>query len=67
MPPPFLRRNSFTPLSSQDQIKRPRLYSVGNHFNDRTSHAPFLPSMQFSEAPEGVASLQRKVSVSGEE
>ncbi|XP_004070964.2 6-phosphofructo-2-kinase/fructose-2,6-bisphosphatase 2 [Oryzias latipes] len=60
MPPPFLRRNSFTPLSSQDQIKRPRLYSVGNHFNDRTSHAPFLPSMQFSEAPEGVASLQRK-------
>ncbi|XP_024148081.1 6-phosphofructo-2-kinase/fructose-2,6-bisphosphatase 2 isoform X2 [Oryzias melastigma] len=60
MPPPFLRRNSFTPLSSQDQIKRPRLYSVGSQFNARTSHAPVLPSMHFSEAPEGVDSPQIK-------
>uniref|UniRef100_A0A673JY07 6-phosphofructo-2-kinase/fructose-2,6-bisphosphatase 2 n=1 Tax=Sinocyclocheilus rhinocerous TaxID=307959 RepID=A0A673JY07_9TELE len=30
VPPTLLRRNSFTPLSSQDQVKRPRLFSVGN-------------------------------------
>ena len=29
------RRNSYTPLSSHDQVKRPRLYSVGNQ--------PWLP------------------------
>uniref|UniRef100_A0A671T7I8 Uncharacterized protein n=1 Tax=Sinocyclocheilus anshuiensis TaxID=1608454 RepID=A0A671T7I8_9TELE len=27
---PLLRRNSYTPLSSHDQVKRPRLYSAGN-------------------------------------
>uniref|UniRef100_A0A8C1VH07 6-phosphofructo-2-kinase/fructose-2,6-bisphosphatase 2 n=1 Tax=Cyprinus carpio TaxID=7962 RepID=A0A8C1VH07_CYPCA len=27
---PLLRRNSYTPLSSHDQVKRPRLYSTGN-------------------------------------
>ncbi|XP_008317286.1 6-phosphofructo-2-kinase/fructose-2,6-bisphosphatase 2-like [Cynoglossus semilaevis] len=51
--PAFLRRNSFTPLSSQDQIKRPRLYSMGNPPQTRTSQAPALPNMQFSEASEG--------------
>ncbi|KAG7221600.1 hypothetical protein INR49_017131 [Caranx melampygus] len=53
VPPAVLRRNSFTPLSSQDQIKRPRLYSVGNPPQARMSQAPTLPSMQFSEASEG--------------
>lgn len=59
--PTFLRRNSFTPLSSEDQIKRPRLYSMGNLPLARTSHPPTLPSMQFSEAFEG-AELQSEVS-----
>lgn len=59
--PTFLRRNSFTPLSSKDQIKRPRLYSMGNLPPARLSHPPTLPSMQFSEASEG-AELQSEVS-----
>uniref|UniRef100_A0AAY4E8K8 6-phosphofructo-2-kinase/fructose-2,6-bisphosphatase 2 n=1 Tax=Denticeps clupeoides TaxID=299321 RepID=A0AAY4E8K8_9TELE len=33
--PMLLRRNSYTPLSSHDQVKRPRLYSAGNR--------PWLP------------------------
>ncbi|XP_034021736.1 6-phosphofructo-2-kinase/fructose-2,6-bisphosphatase 2-like [Thalassophryne amazonica] len=33
---PILRRNSYTPLCSNDQLKRPRLYSVGNQ--------PWLPA-----------------------
>lgn len=60
--PAFLRRNSFTPLSSQDQIKRPRLYSVGNPSHTRMSQAPTLPSMQFSEASEGSETVQSEVS-----
>lgn len=32
---PLPRRNSYTPLCSRDQMKRPRLYSAGN--------APWLP------------------------
>ncbi|XP_032377754.1 6-phosphofructo-2-kinase/fructose-2,6-bisphosphatase 2a isoform X3 [Etheostoma spectabile] len=63
VPPAFLRRNSFTPLSSQDQIKRPRLYSMGNPPQARMSQAPTLPSMQFSEVSEGAELLQNKVSV----
>ena len=63
MPPAFLRRNSFTPLSSQDQIKRPRLYSMGNPPQARLSQAPTLPSMQFSEASEAPELLQSEVSV----
>ncbi|XP_071016932.1 6-phosphofructo-2-kinase/fructose-2,6-bisphosphatase 2-like isoform X2 [Oncorhynchus clarkii lewisi] len=39
--PMLLRRNSYTPLSSLDQFKRPRLYSAGNR--------PWLPEM-----PEGM-------------
>ncbi|XP_034733764.1 6-phosphofructo-2-kinase/fructose-2,6-bisphosphatase 2-like isoform X1 [Etheostoma cragini] len=61
VPPAFLRRNSFTPLSSQDQIKRPRLYSMGNPPQARMSQAPTLPSMQFSEVSEGAELLQSKV------
>uniref|UniRef100_G3NFY5 6-phosphofructo-2-kinase/fructose-2,6-bisphosphatase 2 n=1 Tax=Gasterosteus aculeatus aculeatus TaxID=481459 RepID=G3NFY5_GASAC len=63
--PPFIRRNSFTPLSSQDQIKRPRLYSVGNPPNARLSQAPALPSMQFSEASEMLQSEVSQDSVNG--
>lgn len=59
----FFRRNSFTPLSSQDQIKRPRLYSVDNPPRTRMSQAPTLPSMQFSEASEGAELLQSQVSM----
>ncbi|KAJ4934569.1 hypothetical protein JOQ06_007361 [Pogonophryne albipinna] len=65
VPPAFLRRNSFTPLSSQDQIKRPRLYSVGNPPLARKTQAPTLPSMQFSEASEGAELLQSVDSVNG--
>lgn len=59
-PPAFLRRNSFTPLSSQDQIKRPRLYSMDNLPKVHMSHVPTLPSMQLSE---GAELLQSEVSV----
>ncbi|KAJ3586583.1 hypothetical protein NHX12_012980 [Muraenolepis orangiensis] len=52
VPTTFYRRNSFTPLSSQDQVKRPRMYSVGNPPHARRPQAPTLPSMQFSEASE---------------
>uniref|UniRef100_A0A8C7TCB1 6-phosphofructo-2-kinase/fructose-2,6-bisphosphatase 2 n=1 Tax=Oncorhynchus mykiss TaxID=8022 RepID=A0A8C7TCB1_ONCMY len=50
-----IRRNSYTPLSSHDQFKRPRLYSAGNR--------PWLPqrptpsALQFPEMPEGVLPL----------
>ncbi|KAG7269266.1 hypothetical protein CRUP_024893, partial [Coryphaenoides rupestris] len=49
VPPTFCRRNSFTPLSSQDQVKRPRMYSVGHPPQSRRPPPPSLPSMQFSE------------------
>ncbi|XP_050927283.1 6-phosphofructo-2-kinase/fructose-2,6-bisphosphatase 2 isoform X2 [Lates calcarifer] len=65
VPPAFLRRNSFTPLSSQDQVKRPRLYSVGNPPQARMSQAPALPSLQFSEASEGAELLQSEDSLNG--
>ncbi|CAB1445279.1 unnamed protein product, partial [Pleuronectes platessa] len=41
------RRNSYTPLSSHDQVKRPRLYSAGN--------PPWLPLAPTPSAlmPEG--------------
>ncbi|XP_061742069.1 6-phosphofructo-2-kinase/fructose-2,6-bisphosphatase 2-like isoform X1 [Nerophis ophidion] len=43
----LLRRNSYTPLSSHHQVKRPRLYSAGNH--------PWLPLAPTPSAllPEG--------------
>ncbi|KAI2649436.1 6-phosphofructo-2-kinase/fructose-2,6-bisphosphatase 2 [Labeo rohita] len=50
VPPTLLRRNSFTPLSSQDQIKRPRLFSVGNP--PRLASVPALSTTQFPEAQE---------------
>ncbi|KAF7666987.1 hypothetical protein LDENG_00084450 [Lucifuga dentata] len=65
VPPAFSRRNSFTPLSSQDQMKRPHLHSAGNSTHTRTSQAPNLPSMQFSEASEGAEFLQSQQSVNG--
>ncbi|XP_020559252.1 6-phosphofructo-2-kinase/fructose-2,6-bisphosphatase 2 isoform X6 [Oryzias latipes] len=44
------RRNSYTPLSSHDQVKRPRLYSAGNQ--------PWLPLAPTPSAlmPEGLES-----------
>ncbi|XP_077429915.1 6-phosphofructo-2-kinase/fructose-2,6-bisphosphatase 2-like isoform X4 [Vanacampus margaritifer] len=46
----LLRRNSYTPLSSHDQVKRPRLYSAGNQ--------PWLPLAPTPSAlmPEGRSS-----------
>ncbi|TSY83930.1 6-phosphofructo-2-kinase/fructose-2,6-bisphosphatase 2 [Bagarius yarrelli] len=61
-PPLLLRRNSYTPLSSLDQVKRPRLYSAGNR--------PWLPlapspsALPFPDTPEG-ALLHSQVSVYG--
>ncbi|CAL8367468.1 unnamed protein product [Lota lota] len=52
VPTTSYRRNSFTPLSSQDQVKRPRMYSVGNPPYTRRAPAPALPRMPFSEASE---------------
>lgn len=63
VPPVFFRRNSFTPLSSEDQIKRPRLYSAGNPPQHCVSQAPTLPSMQFSEASERAELLESEDSV----
>ncbi|XP_034028746.1 6-phosphofructo-2-kinase/fructose-2,6-bisphosphatase 2-like isoform X2 [Thalassophryne amazonica] len=48
--PAFTRCNSFTPLSSQDQLKRPRLYSMGNNPQTHISQPPMFHSMKFSEA-----------------
>uniref|UniRef100_A0A9J8AB80 6-phosphofructo-2-kinase/fructose-2,6-bisphosphatase 2 n=1 Tax=Cyprinus carpio carpio TaxID=630221 RepID=A0A9J8AB80_CYPCA len=48
--PTLLRRNSFTPLSSQDQVKRPRLFSVGNP--PRLASVPALSTTRFPEAEE---------------
>ncbi|XP_072305267.1 6-phosphofructo-2-kinase/fructose-2,6-bisphosphatase 2-like isoform X1 [Eucyclogobius newberryi] len=62
--PIFLRRNSFTPLSSQDQIKRPRLYSAGNYTQARIAHTPTLPSMQFWDVSER-AELQSQETLNG--
>ncbi|XP_066528836.1 6-phosphofructo-2-kinase/fructose-2,6-bisphosphatase 2a isoform X1 [Hoplias malabaricus] len=54
VPPALLRRNSFTPMSSQDQVKRPRLFSVGNP--PRTPLPAALDSTEesdeFAENPE---------------
>uniref|UniRef100_A0A673FXN4 6-phosphofructo-2-kinase/fructose-2,6-bisphosphatase 2 n=1 Tax=Sinocyclocheilus rhinocerous TaxID=307959 RepID=A0A673FXN4_9TELE len=43
-------RNSFTPLSSEDQVKRPRLFSVGNP--PRLASIPALSTSRFPEAQE---------------
>lgn len=63
MTPAFLRRNSFTPLSSNDQKKRPRLYSMGNPPYGRMSQLPSLPRMQFFEASEGAEVQEDEVGV----
>lgn len=63
----ILRRNSYTPLCSHDQVKRPRLYSAGNQ--------PWLPLAPTPPAlmPEGrqsqvsdriIGSLSKSVTVS---
>lgn len=60
--PLLLRRNSYTPLSTHDQVKRPRLYSAGNR-----PWLPLVPSpsaLHFPNTPEG-ALLQSQVSVWG--
>ncbi|XP_043985234.1 6-phosphofructo-2-kinase/fructose-2,6-bisphosphatase 2-like isoform X2 [Gambusia affinis] len=59
-PPPLSRRNSFDPLSTEYQIKRPRLYSMGNF-----SPLPVLPPPAFSSTriSKGIESLQRENSL----
>uniref|UniRef100_A0A4W4EEQ8 6-phosphofructo-2-kinase/fructose-2,6-bisphosphatase 2 n=1 Tax=Electrophorus electricus TaxID=8005 RepID=A0A4W4EEQ8_ELEEL len=57
----LLRRNSYTPLSSHDQVKRPRLYSAGNR-----PWLPLVPSpsaLHVPDTPAGV--LLSQVSVHG--
>uniref|UniRef100_A0A8B9R7Q8 6-phosphofructo-2-kinase/fructose-2,6-bisphosphatase 2 n=1 Tax=Astyanax mexicanus TaxID=7994 RepID=A0A8B9R7Q8_ASTMX len=44
VPPALLRRNSFTPMSSRDQVKRPRLFSVGN-----PPHTPLPPALDSTQ------------------
>nr|XP_055040289.1 6-phosphofructo-2-kinase/fructose-2,6-bisphosphatase 2 isoform X1 [Misgurnus anguillicaudatus]XP_055040290.1 6-phosphofructo-2-kinase/fructose-2,6-bisphosphatase 2 isoform X1 [Misgurnus anguillicaudatus]XP_055040291.1 6-phosphofructo-2-kinase/fructose-2,6-bisphosphatase 2 isoform X1 [Misgurnus anguillicaudatus] len=59
--PLLLRRNSYTPLSTHDRVKRPRLYSAGNrpwlplalspttlHLPDTPGEAPLLQQSQVS-------------------
>uniref|UniRef100_A0A672RDW6 6-phosphofructo-2-kinase/fructose-2,6-bisphosphatase 2 n=1 Tax=Sinocyclocheilus grahami TaxID=75366 RepID=A0A672RDW6_SINGR len=50
VPPTLLRRNSFTPLSSEDQVKRPRLFSVGNP--PRLASIPASSTSRFPVAQE---------------
>ncbi|XP_027021359.1 6-phosphofructo-2-kinase/fructose-2,6-bisphosphatase 2a [Tachysurus fulvidraco] len=50
------RRNSFTPMSSQDQVKRPRVFSVGNP--PRTPLPPSLSSTDVPEAQENDEQLE---------
>ncbi|TRY98613.1 hypothetical protein DNTS_005288 [Danionella cerebrum] len=50
--PALLRRNSFTPLSSHDQAKRPRLFSVGNQPPRKLTSAPALTQPHLSESAE---------------
>ncbi|XP_028652420.1 6-phosphofructo-2-kinase/fructose-2,6-bisphosphatase 2-like isoform X2 [Erpetoichthys calabaricus] len=50
--PSLMRRNSFTPLASPDQVKRPRLYSEGNPPWRPLKAAP--GELCFSETPERV-------------
>ncbi|XP_052397309.1 6-phosphofructo-2-kinase/fructose-2,6-bisphosphatase 2 [Carassius gibelio] len=50
VPHTLVRRNSFTPLSSQDQIKRPRLFSAGNRPRLASVHA--LSATRFPETEE---------------
>lgn len=59
-PPLLFRRNSFDPLSTEYQIKRPRMYSMSN-----VSPSPALPPPAFPSTPisKGIKSLQREVSV----
>ncbi|XP_055040293.2 6-phosphofructo-2-kinase/fructose-2,6-bisphosphatase 2 isoform X3 [Misgurnus anguillicaudatus] len=60
--PLLLRRNSYTPLSTHDRVKRPRLYSAGNrpwlplalspttlHLPDTPGEAPLLQQSQVSD------------------
>ncbi|KAB5546686.1 hypothetical protein PHYPO_G00074870 [Pangasianodon hypophthalmus] len=42
-----MRRNSFTPMSSQDQVKRPEVFSVGN-----PPCTPLPPSLSSTDVPE---------------
>lgn len=60
MPQTLLRRNSFTPLSSQDQIKRPRLFSVGNP--PRLPVIPILSSTRLPGAQENEELNESQVS-----
>ncbi|GAA6066884.1 6-phosphofructo-2-kinase/fructose-2,6-bisphosphatase 2a [Tachysurus ichikawai] len=55
------RRNSFTPMSSQDQVKRLRVFSVGNP--PRTPLPPSLSSTDVPEAQENDEQLVRALTV----
>ncbi|MED6256763.1 6-phosphofructo-2-kinase/fructose-2,6-bisphosphatase 2 [Ataeniobius toweri] len=66
MLPPLIRRNSFDPLSSQDQIKRPRLYSMGSmHSHSHVFPPPAFSGTRFSRVSEGAELQQREDSLNG--
>lgn len=55
----MVRRNSFTPMSSQDQVKRPRVFSVGNP--PCTPLPPSLSSTDVFEAQENEELAEKQV------
>lgn len=55
----MVRRNSFTPMSSQDQVKRPRVFSVGNP--PCTPLPPSLSSIDVFEAQETDEVVEKQV------
>ncbi|XP_041091919.1 6-phosphofructo-2-kinase/fructose-2,6-bisphosphatase 2-like isoform X1 [Polyodon spathula] len=54
--PTLQRRNSFTPLASHDQVKRPRLYSAGNR--PRLPLTTTLGALHFPEPQQGALRQQ---------
>ncbi|RXM91140.1 6-phosphofructo-2-kinase/fructose-2,6-bisphosphatase 2 [Acipenser ruthenus] len=59
--PTLQRRNSFTPLASHDQVKRPRLYSAGNRPRLPLTTSP--GALHFPEPQQGALHQQTQVSV----
>ncbi|MGH0178949.1 UNVERIFIED_CONTAM: hypothetical protein FKN15_000400 [Acipenser sinensis] len=59
--PTLQRRNSFTPLASHDQVKRPRLYSAGNRPRLPLTTSP--GALHFPEPQQGALRQQTQVSV----
>ncbi|MGH0158984.1 UNVERIFIED_CONTAM: hypothetical protein FKN15_036628 [Acipenser sinensis] len=59
--PTLQRRNSFTPLASHDQVKRPRLYSAGNRPRLPLTTSP--GALHFPEPQQGALRQQTQPNV----